>query len=117
MITEHEFRLSGHKDALKELIQNNTALSLALEIIGETAKPRGAVEIKAGAPLDTLVAHKYHRQSGIQAALDHLKRLCEPPAAEIKKEDELESQPFFTTLPQYMKDAIRKQSQENQTPE
>ncbi len=116
MISEREFRSSGHKDVLRDLLTNAT-LAMALEIVGETAKPRGHVEPQAYVPFDTLVAKKHNTLTGIQAALDHLKRLTQPMPAESQEEDELEKQPYFHALPQPMKDAIRKQILDSKPPE
>lgn len=112
MISEKEFRSSGHKDALKDLLTNPT-LVMALEIIGETAKPRGTVEPKPNSHLDTLVAQKFHKQSGIQQALDHLKRLTTAPEEDVEPEDALTAMPFFSTLPKPMQDALRERAKQH----
>ncbi len=115
-MTETEFRTSGHRETLLALF-DNPVLRLALEIVGETARPRGTVEPKPGTHLDTLVAQRFHKQSGIQGALDHLRRLTKPPETEAQVEDELEAMPFFSSLPQPVKDALRKRLNEQSSPE
>lgn len=112
MITEREFRNSSHRDALKALLDNDATLKLALQILGETTRPRGVVEPRPNAHLDTLVAQKHYRLCGRQETLDHLMRLSEPMGDEAKPDDE--DAAFFHALPDQMKEAIRKTRQQTQ---
>jgi hypothetical protein len=112
MTTEKEFRASAFREELLALL-NHPALKAAVEIVGETARPRGGIEPRPNAHLDTLVAQRYHKQAGIQAALDHLQRLTQPLPEEAPPEDELESRPFFSSLPKVVQDALREQMQKN----
>lgn len=116
MISEKEFRSSGKRDELYALLNNPTLIE-ALGIVGEGARPRGGIEPRPNAHLDTLVAQKYHKQAGIQHALDHLRRLALPPDAEAQVEDELESMPFFSSLPHVVQEALRKKLKQHTSPE
>jgi hypothetical protein len=112
-MTELEYRTSSFRDELRELIDHNGALRLALEIVGDEARPRGVIEPKPHAHFDTLVAQRYNKQAGIQSALDHLRRLTQPPTPEAPEENELEATPFFHGLPEAVQDALRKQLLKN----
>lgn len=109
-ITEKQFRdTTGWREELRVMLEN-PILKTALAIIGETAKARGAVEPRPNTHLDTLVTHHYQKKAGIQAALDHLERLTEPnPLEDEQKDDDAE---FFHSLPEPMKEAIRKSRQQ-----
>lgn len=118
-ITERLFRDSPNlRDRLADLLKDE-ALNTALSIISESAKPRRFIFPLQGSHLDTIASQQYHILLGVQKTLDHLQRLTTPnPVGDSKDqlEDMLEEKyPFFSSLPQPMQDAIRKNELENQS--
>ena len=110
-MTEHEFRSNQDlRDRLNVLLQD-PVLKLALEAIGDKARPRLLVAPRPHAPLDTLVAHHFHRLAGIQVALDTLRKLTEENPV-VREEDDPLREPaendFEHTLPPKMRAAIQK---------
>ncbi len=114
---EHEFRENAAlAKELRSLLDLPT-MRLALDIVGEKARTRTLPSPRPAVPYDTLLAHQLNRALGIQRALDWLQVLTEPnplvPESEGVMDDDLENQPFFSSLPPNMKEAIRKQRQDS----
>lgn len=115
-MTETQFRNSDEfREKLKVLL-NDPTMKLALEIVEAKAKPRGEPEPKPNAHLDTLFAKKYNKLSGIQFAVDMIRNMVEPNPIEGESDTGIEEKiPFFHTLPDPMKQAIRQQFLQNQS--
>ncbi len=107
-MTKEQFQNNEEMRSKLEAILADPILKYALDIVENEAKPRGIPEPRVNAHLDTLTTQRYCRLLGIQQAIDMLHALTKPPLAEAVEEgDDVDAQPFFHTLPEPMKNAIR----------
>jgi hypothetical protein len=108
--SETFFRTHAEKREHLEGILNDPVFREAFEIIQDKAKARHVPEPRMHAHLDTLMSQQYYKILGIQYALDSFSRLTRPNPVESVGNDE--EDPFFHSLPETMKEAIRMRKNE-----
>lgn len=84
----HRFR--DQEGAVQRLAQvlNDPALTLALQILDDMARPTLLPESQAGVHHDTTVTHHFHLLLGAKKALDLLKKMATPKTPQERLDEE-----------------------------